>query len=127
MGLASVRGVYDSARRWGKQQVRVSLNHLHHRYPNRSNPYQRHNHNNPQLKVSQMSEQEEMSDQEGYQMLEALRQIAEEWRERLRDPVLASLIRSGKVQINPLVLKLLELPFHQVSQTQQEPPKTPNG
>lgn len=47
------------------------------------------------------------SEEEANQMLAKLRQMAQEWRTRLDDPVIQSMVKSGQMQISPLVEKLL--------------------
>lgn len=50
---------------------------------------------------------ESQSDQEEEQTLESLRNLANQWRKRLQDPVTQALVKSGQAQISPLVRKLL--------------------
>ncbi len=51
----------------------------------------------------------DVTDQEADEMLDHLHQLADQWRERLRDPAMRQLVERGLVKINPLVLKLLKI------------------
>lgn len=49
----------------------------------------------------------QMTDRQGDEMAERLRAMADRWRERLADPVLADQIRTGRATLSPLVKNLL--------------------
>lgn len=49
------------------------------------------------------------SEDQANRLLHNLSKIANQWRERLKDPILQDMVRAGVVEIHPLVLKLLEL------------------
>jgi hypothetical protein len=45
---------------------------------------------------------------EAEEFLQNLQKLADQWRERLKDPILQSLVQAGRVQISPLVTNLIE-------------------
>ena len=47
-------------------------------------------------------------DQEAASLLKSLEEQAQTWRQRLQDPGMQALITSGKMQVSPLVARLLE-------------------
>ena len=51
----------------------------------------------------------QVSEEEGTAMQESLMALADEWEQRLRDPAMQVMIREGQVQIDPLVIKLIEM------------------
>lgn len=52
-------------------------------------------------------DQNQNEDQEADRMLKSLEEQAEAWREKLKVPATQELIRQGKLQLSPLVKKLL--------------------
>ena len=61
----------------------------------------------------------EVTDQEAEQFHAMLKQQADQWRQRLADPVIAAQVKAGKIQISPLVKELL-LAFPPKSSTSTE-------
>lgn len=50
-----------------------------------------------------------VTEQEADHLLGSLKELADQWRVRLQDPAMRRLVALGKVRINPLVLKLLDI------------------
>ena len=71
----------------------------------------------------------EVSDAQASHLLGNLKVLRDQWRARLADPAFLELVRLGKVQINPLVRKLLNLPLEgsPPPPSGQVPPPLPSG
>ena len=68
-------------------------------------------HGNDQQNSQQDSQQGQgqINQEEAEKFHNSLRSLAQEWRQRLQDPVLRSLVQTGKVKISPLIAGLLKL------------------
>lgn len=54
-------------------------------------------------------QQSEVTEEQAVQLHASLMRLADVWEKRLADPVVMGLYKAGRIQVNPLVLKLLEL------------------
>ena len=54
-------------------------------------------------------DQDQPTDREADEMLKEMQRIADQWRERLKDPRVQAAIKSGQLRIDPLIKELLEL------------------
>jgi len=51
---------------------------------------------------------EPVTEEEGQEMQDQLEQLAEEWRERLKDPTIRQQVQEGTLVVSPLVRSLLK-------------------
>ena len=55
------------------------------------------------------SESKQQNDQNEDEPLPDLEKLAKQWHQRLKDPVMQQLVKTGKMKLSPLVVKLLEM------------------
>ena len=58
----------------------------------------------------QEAEEQQVTEQEAKEFQESLQKEAEQWRKRLKDPLIQAQIKAGTLIVSPLVESLLALP-----------------